>query len=126
MSVTAKQVIDKIREAATNQPRKVYERPSYDEVPHGGDCLYVHENNEAGCIVGKACIDLGARAESLIAFDRGDGTNGSRVVSQLFGLGYLGMTEEQKSWIDTVQRLQDRGQEWASAVATADDEYGVQ
>lgn len=119
--MSVKSVIDSIRKAAEENPTAVYTRPSYDEIPEGGDCLYVH-GDTYGCIVGKACLDNGANRFTLAAYDEGDGTNGASVVRDLFG----NPTEAQGRWIDTVQRAQDSGSEWASAVAEADEMYGVQ
>jgi hypothetical protein len=108
-AVTADQIIAEVRRLASEQPDFIYQNPAW-EGGIRGFCRYMHGENEPGCIMGHALYNLGLTppAEGGVA----------DVVQYDLGIG---LTPSQAKWLSDVQRHQDRGETWATAVAWASD-----
>lgn len=105
MSFTIKDLADRVRGLATEQPAARRE------------CSYVYDD-EPHCIVGCALHDLGV---SLDALQAAEGTGVAEIAADWIGLD--GTDDQlQARWLARVQWSQDNDWPWAEAVSIADEE----
>jgi hypothetical protein len=116
MSITGQNVIEAIRTIVAAAPNTVYQ-------PRGqsGQCMYVHNNREAGCLVAQALVAVGVPVTDLIPFDAECGKPAGLVMQKL---GIIA-TPDERDWVGEVQRGQDKQWRWDTAVIEADEQIKV-
>ena len=111
--ITPEQIIAEVRKVAAERPDHVYRNPEWPESQTRGFCKYMHDG-EPGCIMGTAFYHLGVTLP--------EGGDVGNVLMGYFPSIYDQLSEEQESWLRSVQRNQDQGSSWADAVIKADED----
>lgn len=113
MSELGQQLISIVRQKAAETPEFVYGAP--DDVRA---CVYVRDGKPS-CLIGQALWGAGVIDCSISRHDNAD------VFSVLADRWRLGIDVAEVSWLRKVQRRQDDGVAWGSAVAQADGAFGT-
>lgn len=125
--VNVAQLADAVRQAALDNPDKIYERLN------GGGCKYTHEiggEMVPGCIVGQGIFDLTGRLVDQDTLGMSVNSSSWKVAlcatdgeADMFGDATPSrdpLTRYLVSWLRAVQGKQDDGKTWGDSVAYAD------
>lgn len=120
--ITGEQIIQAIRDVASEKPDFVYARPE-----GSSKCMYMHEGKPS-CLIGQALFKLGvidASIESVPSADHGNSAGAGSLLNYLGEQGKIDVSFSQRRWISEVQWNQDKGATWSDSVQAADEAYAV-
>lgn len=104
-AVTAEQIIAEVRRLAAERPDFVYVSPEFSD-----QCLYMHGENEPGCIFGHALFNLGV-----------DTSDTYGPIGEVLTMQGIAATVRQRDWMRDVQYRQDHRLTWGQAIRDADE-----
>lgn len=88
-------------------------------------CTYAHPQYEGpSCLVGAILYKLGWTYQELREFDRGNNTDGESTISSLVLNGDIDADEFARTYLASLQTLQDSGIFWLEVYRTTEKRYG--
>lgn len=118
--ITAADLIREVRIVASERPDFTY----VDQPDNDGSCSYFGQSTDdhsgEPCIIGQAFKRLGYEPEGLRQAELSDGVN-PNISMVIRDYGIPASTPE-AVWLGLAQRMQDRGSDWGTAVAAAEEE----